>query len=199
MLGRRERVGLLIAGFLGLIWCASPPAAGLWLDPSRDGVLAKFRDLQRHYALHGAAALERSLLEADDGEWDAAQALLCRLGSLHATRGQTQEGVRVLRETALRTRGTALEARSQLALAHVLRRSKDLLGAQEAYRVVLFHALARPEERDEARAWWIRGLCELDRHAQAQEEWKSLATFGATDRWRNYAGAWLLRCEAQHR
>lgn len=200
--GRRERglVGLACALLLG--WCV-----GGWEGPKAPvrgaGGLPReltraFAGLREEFDTGAAMRLEARLVELEDRMPELVRPFLLRLGSLCATRGHVQTAVQCLAGLRERSVGSAWEARAGLLLAHVLRRAQRLMPAQDTYREVFLSVTGRPEDREEARGWWIRGLCEQGRHAQAQEEWRALELNAATQRWRSQARKWCRRCQDSH-
>jgi hypothetical protein len=201
-LGRRERCRLVVACLVLVGWCA----AG-WSAPERPEKRAlslskeltwAFTTLREQFQEDNALRFEARLVELESHQPELVRPFLLRLGALRATRGHVAAASSGLRALRVRAAGTAYEARAGLVLAHVMRRAQQLMNAQATYREVFLCASGRPEDRDEARAWWIRGLCEQGRHAQAREEWRAFEACAVTLRWRTYARDWLHRCVDRH-
>lgn len=203
-LGRRERVLLALLASYAAAWCAARAAvddrrpqtsAGAgWVADLRQ----ELRELRGNFETERAIALAEGLRCAEDAGFIGVRRDILRLGLLHSSKGEPEAALQLLDELSLRAAGTALGAQARLSLAHVERRSRGLLQARASYRAARDDPNAQSEHRDEAQAWWTRSLCALGRHAQAREEWNSLAKHGATERWRRHARAWQARCERDH-
>ncbi len=203
-LGRREHVFLaLLASYLAA-WCA---ASGPVVDRRErtgsgprwvTGLRMELRAMRSSFDSQRAIQLASKLRRAENAGFIGARRDLLRLGLLCSSKGEPEIAMQHLEALSMRAAGTALGAEVRLSLAHVERRYRGLLQAHGSYRRARDDPNAHRDHRDEAQAWWTRGLCALGRHAQAREEWSSLAIDGATERWRRHAQAWRVRCERDH-
>lgn len=200
--GRRERalgclLSVLLLGWCGAGWTGTKVPVQAAKNLPKELTHA-FVELRAEFDESDATRLEARLVALESRLPELVRPFLLRLGCLRATRGHVPAALQCLAALRERATGSAWEARAGLGLAHVLRRAQQLMPAQATYREVFLCATARPEDREEARGWWIRGLCEQGRHAQAQEEWRALEFGAATQRWRSYARRWCRRCQDSH-